>query len=174
MPNLLNRRMVSEIEGFLKDASDFVVVDFTGMQPHTAEEVRRRLRGNRIRMRVIKSSLARIAAKNAGVEGSEKLFSGVSALVYGGESIADVARAVRDLAKEKKLPAVKGGVVERRAVGPAQVTDLANLPTRQELLGQVLGTIIAPLTGVLGDVNALLTATPGLTKAWEDKLGKAN
>lgn len=172
MPNVLNKRMVSEIEGFLKEANDFVVIDFTGMKPLATEEVRRRLRGQRIRMKVIKGSLARIAAKNCGVAQGDALFGGASALVYGGESIADVARIVRDLTKEKKLPKVKGGVVEKRAVGPAQVTELANLPTRTELLSQVLGTIIAPLTGLLGDVNTLLTGVPSLTKALEDKLGK--
>lgn len=171
MPNLLNKRMVGEIEGFLKEAQDFIVVDFTGMSPQTTEEVRKRFRGNRIRMRVVKASLARIAAKNVGYGQSEKIFDGTSAVVYGGESIADVARAVRDLAKEKKLHAVKGVVVENKALDASQVLALAALPTRHELLGQLLGTIIAPLTGVLGGVDALLTATPGLTAAWEKKAG---
>lgn len=169
MPNLLNKRMVGEIEGFLKEAQDFIVVDFTGMSPQTTEEVRRKFRGERIRMRVIKSSLARIAAKNVGFGDTDAIFGGTSALVYGGESIADVARVVRDLSKAKKLPGVKGVVVERKALDAAQVNILASLPTRQELLGQLLGTIIAPLTGVLGGVQALLTATPGLTAAWEKK-----
>jgi len=169
MPNLLNKRMVGEIEGFLKEAQDFIVVDFTGMSPQTTEEVRRKFRGERIRMRVIKSSLARIAAKNAGFGDTDAIFGGTSALVYGGESIADVARVVRDLSKAKKLTGVKGVVVERKALDAAQVNILASLPTRHELLGQLLGTIIAPLTGVLGGVQALLTATPGLTAAWEKK-----
>lgn len=174
MPNLLNKRMVGEIEGFLREAQDFIVVDFTGMSPQTTEEVRRKLRGNRIRMRVVKASLARIAAKNVGYDRTEVIFEGTSALVYGGESIADVARAVRDLAKEKKLPGVKGVVVENKALDASQVNALASLPTRHELLGQVLGTIIAPLTGFLGGVEALLTATPGLTAAWEKKSSGGN
>jgi large subunit ribosomal protein L10 len=174
MPNILNKRVVTEIEGFLKEAQDFVVVDFTGMSPQITEAVRRRFRGERIRMKVVKASLARIAAKNVGLPNADKVFAGTSALVYGGESIADVARAVRDLGKEKKLTWVKGVVVENQALPAAQVTALADLPTRHELLGQLLGTIIAPLTGVLGDVDALLTAVPGLTKAWEDKQGGAN
>jgi large subunit ribosomal protein L10 len=169
MPNVLNQRMVTEIEGFLGEASDFVVVDFTGMPTDVAEAVRRDLRSKKLRMRVVKSSLARLAAKKAGVDGGDSLFAGTSAMVYGGESIADVARTVRDLTKGKKIAAVRGGVVERRAIGPAQVEVLANLPTRHELLGQLLGTIIAPATGLLGDLNALLTAVPGLTKALEDK-----
>ncbi|MFG0319338.1 MAG: 50S ribosomal protein L10, partial [Planctomycetota bacterium JB042] len=116
--------------------------------------------------------LARIAAKNLGYEGAEEVLAGPTAICYGGDSVATVARKVRDFAKGKPSPKVRGGLLDKKAIGIDQVDTLANLPTREELLAQVIGTIIAPATQTLGAIDALLTAIPGLTKALEEKIGE--
>ena len=171
MPNIVNTRMLAEIEGFLKEGEDCVVVDFQGMPVDVAEHVRTTFRASDIKMRIVKTSLARIAAKNLGYEGGETLLEGTSAMVWGGESIAQVAKAVRDVAKETKHPVIRGGFLDKKAVDAGAMEQLANLPSREELLSQVLGTIIAPVTQSLGAIESLLTAVPGLTKALEEKLG---
>ena len=169
MPNVLNEKMLVEIEGFLKESEDCVVVDFTGMPVSDAEQMRNRLRDSAMKMRVLKTSLARIAARNLGFENVEQVFSGSSAVVYGGESVAAVARTIKEITKGKQAPKVRGGLLERQAIGPAEVDVLASLPTRKELLGQVLGTIIAPLSGFAGAAQALLSAVPSLVQALEKK-----
>jgi len=171
MPNALNLKMLTEIEDFLKESEDCVVVDFTGMPVSEAEQMRNRLRDNDMKMRVLKTSLARIAARKLGLEDADQVFSGSSAIVYGGESVAAVAKSIKEFAKGKKAPKVRGGLLERRAIGPTDVEVLANLPPRKELLGQVLATIIAPMTGVVGAAQALLSSVPSLTKALEEKTG---
>jgi large subunit ribosomal protein L10 len=172
MPNRLNERMLREIQSFLGGAEDCVVVDFTGQTVAQARNMRVKLRGNRMHVRVLKTSLARLAARELGFEGGDRLFEGTSAVVYGGDSVATVARIVREVGKEQKTGLkVRGGFLEKKAIGAAQVDQLASLPSREELLSQVLGTIIAPVSGWLGAVNALLSAVPGLTQALHDKSG---
>src|SRR5690606_38896785 len=168
MPNVLNQRMLTEIESFFTEAQDCVVVDFQGMTVDSAEAMRTQLREGDIHMRILKSSLARIAAKNLGYENAEQVLTGATAICYGGDSVATVARKVRDYAKGKPSPKMRGGLLDKRAIGVEQVDTLANLPSREELLAQVLGTIIAPMTQSLGAMVALLTAVPGLTKALEE------
>lgn len=176
MANALNKRMVGEIESCFQQSSDCVVVDFTGMSVALTESVRSRLRKGSIRMRVVKGSLARIAAKNLGYTGGDQLFDGSAAIISGAESVADVARALRDirktLKKDEKGPEIRGGFLDKKAVTPAAVDQLAKLPTRPELLSQLLGTIIAPMTQTLGAITSLLTATPGLAGALETKMSK--
>lgn len=171
MPNIVNTRMLTEIEAYLDEAEDCVVVDFTGMPVAMAEQVRTALRQSDMKMRVVKTSLARIAARNKGYEGADDVFTGSAAMIYGGDSVATVARTVRDLTRGKKQAVIRGGLLEKKAVGAAEVDQLASLPTRDELLAQVLGTIIAPMTQSLGAINSLLSAVPGLSKALEEKLG---
>lgn len=171
MPNVLNERMLSEIESFLNEAGECVVVDFTRMTVDDAEDIRVRLRKEKIEMRVVKTSLARLAARRLGYEGADEVFNGPSAMIYGGESVAQVARVVRDIHKEKKTPVVRGGLLDKKALDPDGVQQLANLPSREELLAQVIGTIIAPVSGTIGAIEALMAAIPGLTQAWEEKLG---
>ncbi|MFH0946414.1 MAG: 50S ribosomal protein L10 [Planctomycetota bacterium] len=170
MPNALNQKMLTEIEGFLKASEDCVVVDFTGMAVADAERMRTQLRGSDMQMRVLKTSLARIAARNLSFKGADELFTGSSAIVYGGESVAEVARSVKEYAKGKKAPKVRGGLLEKRAIGPNEVELLASLPPRKELLGQVLATLIAPMTGLLGAATSLLSAVPSLTRALVEKM----
>ncbi|MBI4881729.1 MAG: 50S ribosomal protein L10 [Planctomycetes bacterium] len=172
MPNILNKQMLTEIEGLLVRSSDCVIVDFTGMSVADAENMRGLLRSRQMDMQVLKSSLARLAAQNVGLAGAEDLFRGSAAVVYGGESVAAVARTVKDLARARRKPVVRGGLLDRKAIGPEQVEVLARLPGREELLAQVVGTIVAPLSGAAGAINALLAAVPGLTKALEDKLNE--
>lgn len=169
MPNILNQRMIREIEGFLGEASDSVVIDFEGMSVADAEQLRRQLREAHIRMRVLKTSLARRAAKELGFDGAEEILVGPTAICWGGESVADVARVVRDFAKARPSPKVKGGFLEKKKIGPEQVEALASLPSRKELLAQVLGTIVAPMTQTLGAIEALLSSPARLAKALEDK-----
>jgi large subunit ribosomal protein L10 len=170
MPNVLNERMLREISAFLGDAHDCVVVDFTGQSVAQARSMRDKLRANQMHVRVLKTSLARLAARELGFEGGERLFDGTSAVVYGGDSVATVARLVRDVGKEQKTGLkVRGGFLEKKAIGAAQVDQLASLPSREELLSQVLGTIIAPVSQMLGAVDALVSSVPGLTQALHDK-----
>ncbi len=175
MPNVLNHRMLKEVETFLSEGNDCVVVDFTGMSVLDADSLRTKLQKNAVKMQVVKTSLARLAAKNLGYDGADKLFAGPSAMLWGGDGVASVARALVDASKGKKapaIPAVRGALLDKKVVGAQQVDVLAKLPTRKELLGQVLGTIIAPLSNAAGLFESLLAAVPGLTQALHDKNDK--
>lgn len=172
MPNVLNQRMLTEIEAFFTEAEDCVIVNFEGMSVDDAEEMRNQLRDGEIKMRVIKSSIARIAAKNLGYDEADELLSGPTAICFGGDSVATVARKVKDYSKGKQAPKVRGGLLDKQVIGVEQVETLAKLPPRDELLAQVIGTIIAPATLSLGAMEALLAAPAGLAKALEEKISE--
>lgn len=173
MPNLLNQRMLSEIESFLTASRDCVVIDITGTAPAKAEAMRSTFRKNSMRMKVVKTSLARLAAKKLGYDAVDGVLAGPTAIIFGGESVADVARIVREMTKGKNPVKVRGGLLDRKPIKAEQVTQLANLPTRPELLAQLLATLIAPMSGVASAVNSMMTAIPQLTKALEDKTAPA-
>ena len=175
MPNVLNQRMLKEIKGQLEKASDCVVIDFTAVSVADVSEMRARMRKSDMRMKVMKTSLARIAAKELGFEGADDLFKGTTAILYGGESIGSVAKAFEDFAKEKKekAPKVRGAFLEKRKLEGAAVAALAKMPSRQQLLSELLGAITAPLSNIAGLMNTLMTDIRQRTQALHDKGGAA-
>ena len=96
--------------------------------------------------------------------------SGKPVFVYNIPSATGVEINARLMRRLIAIPAVRGALLDKKVVGAQAVEALAKLPTRKELLGQVLGTIIAPLSNAAGLFESLLTAVPGLTQALHDKM----
>jgi len=174
MPRKLNQTIVADYAQRFT-GSDLVAVDITGLSVAEAEDLRRRARGQSIEVFVVKTSLALIVLKSALPDnGVEAIVAGPTALLYGGpEGLPSVARLVGEFRKKTGKLAVRGGIFEKKPLTPADVERFRELPDRQTLLGQVLGTLVAPLSGVARLMQALLSAPASLTESLIQKKQKS-
>lgn len=134
-----------------------VMTDYRGLTVAEGEELRAKLREEGITYRVTKNTLLRIAAKNnpkmANLDPSS--FTGPMALALGFDDEIAPARLIFQYAKEHEALEIVGAITgEGELLTPAQVKALAMLPTREQLLGQLVGTIAAPLTSFIGVAGA--------------------
>jgi large subunit ribosomal protein L10 len=136
------------------------------------DALRGRLLEHGARLSVVKNTLTRRAAEAAGVDALLALLEGPSAIAFiesDGDAVA-VAKALADSARETKVLAIRGGIMQGGEISSADVEELAKLPPLDILRGQVIGAIIAPLNSLLGLVNAPLQNLVGLIDARIEQL----
>ena len=157
--------VVTALVGRLRRAPTVYVTDFTGLNVARITELRRRLRAAGVEYVVVKNTLALRALGEAQVAGLEPHLDGPTGLVLAGADPAAAAKVLADFAREHEKPTIKAGLVEGRMITPAQVKQLAALPSRPELLAQVGGALQAPLAGFVGALNGLLYMMVGALEA---------
>jgi large subunit ribosomal protein L10 len=165
-------RVVAELTERLRTTQTLVVADYRGLTNSELESLRGELIKHGARFAVVKNTLARIAAEAAGADALLALLEGPTAIAFleaEGDPVA-VAKALGDTARTTRVLAVRGGVLEGRAMSAEEVESLAKLPPVDALRGQVLGAITAPLTTFIGLVNAPLQNLIGLIDARIDQL----
>ena len=149
-------RVVAELTERLRTAESLIVADYRGLTMTDLMAIRRALREQGIRYRVVKNRLARIAASDAGVEELVPLLEGPSAIALGGEDETTLAKSFLDATRPYRTIAVRGAVVGGRRIEAEGVTRLAALPSRDVLLGQLAGGIASPLSTMAGLLAAPL------------------
>ncbi|MBP9828083.1 50S ribosomal protein L10 [Patescibacteria group bacterium] len=135
-----------------------------------ADKLRSKAAEANVEVFVAKKTLLVLAAKEAGIEGvTSQGFEGsiLTAVGYGDEVAA--ARLLKDLSKEKESIKLIAGVLEGKLIGTAEVTHLAALPTKQQLLGQLVGTLNAPISGFVNVLAGNLRGLVTVLKAIEEK-----
>ena len=166
-------RVVSELTARLQSAETLFVADYRGLTMPQIDTLRGKLIEHGAKLTVVKNTLTRRAAEAAGAEALLALLEGPSAIAFieaDGDMVA-VAKALADSAKETKVLAIRGGVMQGRSISAADVDELAKLPPFDVLRGQVLGAIIGPLQNLLGLVSAPLQNLVGLIDARIEQLG---
>jgi large subunit ribosomal protein L10 len=148
----------------LKGAHSVYVTDFAGLNVAQVTDLRRRLRKAGVDYVVVKNTLARRALADATVAGLDGHLTGSTALALATDASA-AAKVLIDFAREHQKPSVKGGLVDGKAVTPAQVKRLASLPPREVLLAELGAAMQAPMAGFLGALQALFTNFAGALSA---------
>jgi large subunit ribosomal protein L10 len=165
-------RVVSELTDKLRNSDTMIVADYRGLTMPQIDALRSKLIESGARFTVVKNTLTRRAAQDAGAEALLALLEGPSAIAFveaDGDPVA-VAKALSESARETRVLAIRGGVMEGRVITGSDVEELAKLPPLEALRGQVLGAIIAPLTSLAGLVNAPLQNLYGLIDARIEQL----
>jgi large subunit ribosomal protein L10 len=166
-------KVVEELAARLKAADTLLVADYRGLTMPQIDTLRTRLIESGARFTVVKNTLTRRAAEAAGAEALLTMLEGPTAIAFleaDGDMLA-AAKALADMAKESKVLAIRGGVLEGRVVSAEEVESLATLPPVDVLRGQVLGAIVAPLTSFAGLISAPLQNLYGLIEARIEQLG---
>jgi len=168
--------VVEELTNRLKAAETLLVADYRGLTMPQIDALRSRLLESGARFTVTKNTLTRRAAEAAGADALLALLEGPTAIAFleaDGDMVA-AAKALADAARETRVLAIRGGVMQGKALTAEEVESLATLPPIEVLRGQVIGAIIAPLSSLIGLVNAPLQNLYGLIDARIEQLGGAD
>jgi len=159
---------VAEITEKFRTANAAVVTEYRGLTMAQLTELRRSL-GTDTAYTVAKNTLVKRAAADAGVQGLNDLFVGPTAVAFVKGEPVDAAKALRDFAKAHPLLVIKGGLLDGRPLAAAEVTRLADLDSREVLLGKLAGAMKGTLTKAAIVLNALPTKTAQLFAALQEK-----
>ena len=165
--------IVAELTDRLKAADTLLVADYRGLTMPQIDALRTRLLESGARFTVVKNTLTRRAAEAAGSDALLTLLDGPTGIAFleaEGDMLA-AAKALAEMARESRILAIRGGVMQGRVLSAEEVESLASLPPVEILRGQVLGAIVAPVNALLGLVAAPLQDLYGLLDARIEQLG---
>jgi large subunit ribosomal protein L10 len=168
-------RVVEQLTDRLREADTLIVADYRGLTNAQLESLRDELLKHGARFAVVKNTLTRRAAEAAGREALLALLEGPTAIAFletDGDMVA-TAKALSTLARDSRVLAIRGGVLEGKVITSEDVESLAKLPPLDVLRGQVLGAVVAPIQAFAGLVAAPLTNLVGLIDARIEQLGGA-
>ncbi|PIY63239.1 50S ribosomal protein L10 [Candidatus Uhrbacteria bacterium CG_4_10_14_0_8_um_filter_58_22] len=141
---------VREVAEGLKEAKSIVVADLSPLKVQENTMLRQKAKLQSVRVKGVKKTLFRLAAKEAGLTVDESSVGGSMTLLLGlGDEVAP-ARLVAEIQKERKGLNIQGGILESRWMTSEEVIALAKLPSKDQLIAQVVGSIRAPLSGLVG------------------------
>ena len=165
-------QVVAELTERLRTAETLIVADYRGLTNAEIDGLRTKLIEHGARFAVVKNTLTRRAAEAAGADALLALLEGPSAIAFvesGGDPVA-VAKALGDTARDTKVLAIRGGVLEGAAMSAAEVESLAKLPPADVLRAQLVSAIVSPLTTVVMLIAAPLRDLVGLIDARIEQL----
>lgn len=147
--------VVSEIKAKMSAADAVIITEYRGITVASLATLRRSLREGGAEYRVYKNTLARFAARDAGIAGLEDLLVGPTALTFVSGDVAATAKTLKEFSKTNPLLVLRGGVVADKAVTAKDIEALADLPPREIMLAQLAGMLQAPLVKTAGLLQAL-------------------
>ena len=136
--------VISDIQSRIGDVKDFIVVDCSKIDAITANRWRLGLRKDHITALTVKNSIAANALKKKGIEGLDSVLAGPSTLIWGGDDIVALSKAVTKYAKDMPKMEIKGGSVEGQTLNAAAVDSLSKSAGRTETIGQIASLMLAP------------------------------
>jgi large subunit ribosomal protein L10 len=160
-------RVVAELADRLRDAQTLMVADYRGLTMTQIDELRTRLLEAGARFTVVKNTLTRLAAEEAGTKDVLDLIEGPTAIAFleaDGDPVA-VAKVLNETASAHDVLVIRGGILDGAVVGDADIKRLATLPPAEVLRAQLAGAVVAPLTTVVGLFTAPLRDLVGVIDA---------
>jgi large subunit ribosomal protein L10 len=151
-------RIVGELAERLKSSPNLLVADYRGLSMPEIDELRTKLLETGARFSVVKNTLTRLAAEQAGVQSLLELIDGPIAIAFidaDGDPAA-AAKILNDTARTNDVLVIRGGLLEGDTVGDAEIKQLATLPPTDVLRAQLAGAVAAPLTTIVGLFTAPL------------------
>ena len=172
MPNLVNRLVVQELTGELKDAEGLLVLSFAGLTVKESEALRGDLAKKSVRLLMVRNSLARLVLSERGFELAPKMLAGNTAIAYGRTEAAIHAAKILTSPEVKKVGKVqiRAGVLEGRLLAANDAAALAGVPDRPTLQAKILSCLIGPPTGIVGALNAVPSGLVRVLQARADQL----
>ncbi len=165
-------QVVTELAERLRSSQTLILADYRGLSVSELDEVRTKLLEHGARFHVVKNTLTKLAADEAGFETLKELLDGPTAIAFVGDGdMVSVAKTLSETARKTKILELKGGILEGTPMDASQVAELAKLPPADVLRGQVLGAIVGPLTEIVSLFAAPVQDFVGLLDARIEQLG---
>jgi large subunit ribosomal protein L10 len=164
-------RVVTELVERLRSSDTLILADYRGLSMTEIDRVRGELLGHGARFTVVKNTLTRRAAQEAGVPELVDLLDGPTAIAFVGDGdMVAVAKSLQDTARQTRILTLKGGILQGQTMTADQVRELAALPPMNALQGQVLGAVVGPLNAIVGLFTAPLRELVGVIDARIEQL----
>ena len=159
---------VAEIVDSFNESTGAVLTEYRGLTVKQLQELRRAL-GENANYAVVKNTLTKIAAKEAGVDGFDDLLTGPTAIAFINGDLVEAAKGLRDFAKANPALVIKGGYVDGAPMDAKEIAKLADLESREVLLGKLAGAMLASLSQAVYLLNAPLAQAARLAGALQAK-----
>lgn len=159
---------VAEIVESFNSSAGAVLTEYRGLSVKQLQELRRSL-GENANYAVVKNTLTKIAADQAGVEGFDGLLTGPTAIAFINGDVVEAAKGLRDFAKANPQLVIKGGYVDGAVMDAKEIGKLADLESREVLLGKLAGAMLASLSQAVYLLNAPLAQAARLAGALQAK-----
>jgi len=159
----------------MDEGNGFMIASYTALSVAQMQDLRRRVREQDGEVFVVKNTLFTMMLEEAGHKVPESLLVGPTIVAFAHQDLPSLAKMFREFAQsfEEERFVVRGGMLEGRLFGARDAAAVADLPTREELLAQVLRTINAPATQTVGVIASGIRQVLNVIKAYADKLGEA-
>ena len=155
MPKPEKEQIVESIAEKMQSAKSVFLTDYSGLNVEQMTELRNNFRKESVEYHIYKNTLTRLSVKKIGYDNILPHLTGPLAIAFGMEDPIAPARVIKDFSKELEKPTVKAGIVEGEYFDVSQLEELVNLPTRDQLIGQVVSGFAAPLSGLVGALNGI-------------------
>jgi len=168
MPTATKEALVAEIKDRFNESAAVIMADYRGLTVKQMQQLRTKVREVGGEIKIYKNSLTEIAVRELALPSMDEFLAGPTAFVFiEGDAVAP-AKALTTFAKENPALELKGGFVQNQVVDSAGVKAIASLPSREELLAKLLGTMLNPLTGTVrvlsGPARAFVTVVDAIAK----------
>jgi large subunit ribosomal protein L10 len=159
---------VAELVDSFQESTAAVLTEYRGLTVKQLQELRTAL-GENATYSVVKNTLTQIAAKQAGVDGVDNLLLGPTAIAFVKGDVVEAAKGLRDFARTNPALIIKGGYFEGKSLEAAEIAKLADLESREVLLGKLAGAMLASLSQAVYLLNAPLTQAARVVAALQEK-----
>ena len=151
----LKKPVVEEISANIKDAQSVVLVDYRGLTVEQDTQLRKNLREAGVGYKVYKNTMMNFAFKGTDFEGLAPYLNGPSAMAYSNTDATAPARVLAEFAKKADKLEIKAGVVEGTVYDAAGMAKIADIPSREVLLGRLLGSMQSPIANLARVLNQI-------------------
>ena len=169
MPNIAKEEKVRTIKADLEKATAVWVVDYRGLTVKEPEQLRGAIREADAQLKVLKNTLTQRALAELELPTMDEILAGPSAFVFTNGDPVAAAKTLKKFGKENKNLVIKGGIMEGREVNADQVQAIAELPSREELIAKLLGTLQNPMTGLVRVLNGPMESFARVVDAIKDQ-----
>lgn len=159
---------VAEIVDSFQESAGAVLTEYRGLTVKQLQDLRRAL-GENANYAVVKNTLTQIAAKESGIDGVDDLLAGPTAIAFINGDVVEAAKGLRDFAKANPALVIKGGYVDGALMDAKEIAKLADLESREVLLGKLAGAMLASLSQAVYLLNAPLAQAARLAGALQAK-----
>lgn len=158
--------IVDWISEKLGKAEIAIVTDYRGLTVAEITELRRKFREQGIEYHVVKNTLAGFAANAVGKPNISEFLEGPTAIAFGYDDVIQPAKVLQEFAKAAETPlSIKGGILGDKTLTSDEISALAKLPPKEELIGKVVGLVQSPLYGLVNVLNGNLRGLVGVLQA---------
>jgi len=163
------KAILEEISAAVADSDHVLLADYSGMKVKHFSLLRRSLKDVDARALVVKNSLLGVVLQQSGRQVPEAALSGKTVMVTGGQDVTAVAKTLKTFIKEQKVLVLKGGSLNTQMLSGQDLDAMADMPPREVLLGQLVGTVQAPMGQLVGVMHAKVSSLLYVLTAIEEK-----